>query len=154
MGLRAGVQVSINSTSPWRTLGGWPSSQEMVTMVTNSPFWEWKHPHSPTTATDVIWPAHSGSKPAVHHWRPVKIPDLSRTLCSPGRVNMVRVFGTQPSEPQSLRGSETQQSQSSESQLCLSTCRISGRYFTCALTSPLTRTEMTRPASRWNLSPM
>lgn len=87
---------------PTEDIGRWPSSQEMVTMVTNSPFWEWNPPpHSPTTATDVVWPAHSGSKPAVRHWRPVKIRDLSRTLCSPGRGNMARVFGTQPSELES-----------------------------------------------------
>lgn len=92
--MRAGVQVSISNTSPWRTLGGWPSAQEMVTMVTNSPFWEWKHPHTPTTATDVVWPAHDGHKPAVHHWRPVQIPDLSRTLCSPGKGNTAKMFGT------------------------------------------------------------
>lgn len=51
-------------------------------------------PPHPTTATDVVWSAHDGHKPAVHHWRPVQIPDLSRTLCSPGSGNMVKMFGT------------------------------------------------------------
>lgn len=91
-------------------------------------------PHTPTTATDVVWPAQDGSQPAVHHWRPVQIPDLSRTLCSPGRGIMVKMFGTWSWEL--------------AVEACISARPVTpGRYLICALPFPLLGTVAKRTAS-------